>query len=91
MNIFLNNVHWYKTEVLASVFTLLTHKSFLSSQFTANNIKSIIKKIDPNNAHGDDRISIRMIKLCGDSIYKILFKPRYFSSRMEKSSYSASV
>ena len=41
-------------------------------QFTANDIKSIINKLDPNKAHGHDMISIRMIKLCGDSAYKPL-------------------
>ena len=69
------------------VFTSLTH-SFLSSfQFAADDIKSTINKLDPNKMHGHDMISIRMIKLCGGSIYKpleILFKPRYFSSRIEK-------
>ena len=73
------------------VFTSLTLKSLLLFQFTANDIKSIINKLDPNKAHGHDKISICMIKLCGDSIYKpfeitfnFLFKPRLFSSRMEK-------
>ena len=65
---FLNNVHWYKLEVLSipSVFTPLTHKSLSSFQFTAIDIKSIINKSDPNKAHGHDMVSIRMIKLCGD-------------------------
>ena len=29
---------------------------------------TIIKKLDPNKAHGHDKISIRMLKLYGDSI-----------------------
>ena len=41
-------------------------------QFTANDITSIINKLDPNEAHSHDMISIRMTKLCGDSIYKPL-------------------
>ena len=44
----------------------------LSFQFTFDEIKSIINKLDPNKAHGYDMISICMIKLCGDSIYKRL-------------------
>ena len=77
---------------IPSVFTPLTHNLLSSFQFTADDIKSIIDKLNPNKAHGHDMISIRMIKLCGDSIFKtyggdfeILFKPRYFSKRMEKS------
>ena len=54
------------------VFTALTHKSFLSLQFTANDIKSTVSKLDTNKAHYHDMISFRMIKLCGDSIYKPL-------------------
>ena len=46
----------------------LTYKSLSSFQFTANDIKSIINKLDPNKAHGHDMINIRMNKLCGDSI-----------------------
>ena len=41
-------------------------------QFTTDDIKSIINKLDPNKAHSHDMISIRMIKLCGDFIYKPL-------------------
>ena len=32
----------------------------------------MINKLAPNNAHGHDMISICMIKLCGDFIYKPL-------------------
>ena len=35
-------------------------------------IYKIIKNLDPNKAHGHDMISIRMIKLCGISIFKPL-------------------
>ena len=55
-----------------SVFTPLTHNLLSSFQFTADDIKSIINKLDPNKAHGHDTISIRMIKLCGGSVYKPL-------------------
>ena len=30
------------------------------------------QKLDPNKPHGHDTISIRMLKLCGDSIWKPL-------------------
>ena len=39
---------------IPSVFTPLTNKSFSSFQFTANDIKSIINKLDPKKAHGHD-------------------------------------
>ena len=54
------------------VFIPLTHNLLSSFQFTVDDIKSIINKLDPNNAHGHNMISIRMIKLCGNSIYKPL-------------------
>ena len=57
---------------IPSVFTPLTNKSLSSFQFTADDIKIIINKLDPNKAHDHDMISIRQIKLCGDSIYKPL-------------------
>ena len=55
-----------------SVFAPPTHKLFSSFQFTANDIKSIISKLDPNKALGHNMISICITKLCGDSIYKPL-------------------
>ena len=57
---------------IRSVFIPLTHNLLSSFQFTADDIKSVTNKLDPNKAHGHDMISIRMIKLCGDSIYKPL-------------------
>ena len=54
------------------VFIPLTHNLFSSFQFTADDIKSIRNKLHPNKVHGHDMISIRMIKLCGDSIYRPL-------------------
>ena len=44
--------------------------SFLS--FSHNNIAKVIQNLDPNKAHGHDNISIRMVKVCGPSIYKPL-------------------
>ena len=40
-------------------------------------IKSILKSLNPNKAHGWDNISVKMIKLCGDEIViplEIIFK-----------------
>ena len=76
--------------IVPSIVTPLTH-TLLSSN-TGDDIKSIINKLDLNKVHGHDLVSIRMIKLCGNSIYKSLemvFKSclnqGVFSSRMEKS------
>ena len=33
----------------------------------SKNITKIIKNLDPNKAHGHDIISIRMLKICGES------------------------
>ena len=40
--------------------------------FEINDIEKIIKNLDPNKSHGHDMLSIRMLKLCGESIYKPL-------------------
>ena len=76
--------------IVPSVVTPLTHN--LLSSNTGDDIKSIINKLGPNKAHGHDLVSISMVKLCGNSIYKSLemvFKSclnqGVFSSRMEKS------
>ena len=60
------------SSTIPSVFTPLTHKSFLPFQFTAKDIKSITNKLALNKACGHDMVSICMIKLYGDSIYKQL-------------------
>ena len=40
--------------------------------FSQDNIAKIIQNLDPNKAHGHDNISIRMLKICGSSIYRPL-------------------
>ena len=56
---------------LPSVLTVHTESLLESLRFSADHIGDIIKKLDPK-AHGYDMISIRMLKLCGDSIWKPL-------------------
>ena len=47
--------------------------NFLSTlSFTKDDITNTIKNLNPNKAHGFDMISIRMLKICGDSILKAL-------------------
>ena len=48
----------------------LTDKSLSNISFTDNDIGKIIKSLNPNKAH--DMMSIHMVKICGDSIYKPL-------------------
>ena len=39
--------------------------------FTIDNIEKIIVSLNPNKANGRDNISIRMLKICGDTICKL--------------------
>ena len=76
---------------LPSLFTLITEKSLSDVDFLVEDIKNIIKKLDSNKAHSDDMISIRLLKLCDQSICKplsIIFKSclsqRIFPSEWRK-------
>ena len=46
----------------------LTDKRLPSFDLSEDDIMKVIQKLDPNKAHGQDNISIRMIKICGKSI-----------------------
>ena len=55
---------------------MITEKSLSNVDFRVEDIKNI-NKLDSNKAHGDDLISIRMLKSCNKSICKplsIIFK-----------------
>ena len=58
--------------VLPSQLTILTENSLSKCNFSEKDILQIIRNLDSNKAHGHDMISIRMLKLCGDSICKPL-------------------
>ena len=63
--------------VLPTNLPQLTSKCLDSIHFSSSDIVKIISRLDPNKAHGHDMLSIRMIKLCGNSICKplsIIFK-----------------
>ena len=64
----------YSTTAMSSPDNLanLTNKSLDSVNFSTDNISKIINNLDPNKAHGHDMLTIRMIKLCGNSICKPL-------------------
>ena len=64
----------------ASIYTLIDNASYLPSfsyraasriksfQGAENDILAIIKALDPNKIHGCDNISIKMIKICSQSL-----------------------
>ena len=49
-----------------------THESLTTIDFSINDNLKIIRNLDPNEAYGHDIISIRMVKICDDSICKPL-------------------
>ena len=49
-----------------------TDQSLTSVNFSQDDILKIIQNLNPNKAHGPDKISIRMIKICGKSLCKPL-------------------
>ena len=49
-----------------------TDKSITTITFTSDDIATLIQNPDPNKAHGHDMLSIRMLKLCGKTISKLL-------------------
>ena len=55
----------------------VTDKRLRIINFTADNIEKNIVSLNSNKAHGHDNISIRMLKICGDTICKpqgLIFK-----------------
>ena len=63
--------------VLSSELPLRTESTLSSCHFKKDDILRIINNLDPNKAHDHAKISIHMLKICGDSICKslnIIFK-----------------
>ena len=50
----------------------LTDKRLSAVKFAVNDILKIIQNLNSNKAHGHDKISIRMLKICGDSLCRPL-------------------
>ena len=63
-----------------------TNESLHTINFTEDDILSVIRKLDPNKAHGHDQISIRMIQICDKAICKPLHS--IFSSCLESGIFS---
>ena len=57
---------------LPSSLGLETDARLTSINFSDNDILNIIRSLDINKAHGHDDISVRMVKICDDSIKKSL-------------------
>ena len=57
---------------LPSKLEYLTQSRLSSVTFSEDDIEKLIQNLDPNKAHGHDQISIRMLKLCSNSICKPL-------------------
>ena len=57
-------------------FSYKTNRRMDSFKVTESDILSIIKSLDSTKAHGCDNLSVRMIKMCSESItlpLKIIF------------------
>ena len=63
-----------------------TNNLLSTISFTKDDIAKIIKNLNPNKAHGFGMISIRMIKICGESILKLL--ELIFKSCLENGKFS---
>ena len=54
-----------------SYINYTTEKRLSTVALLVEDINKIIQNIDSNKSHGDDNISICMLKLCGVSVYKL--------------------
>ena len=67
----------FKEKAEPSHLHYFTDNRLSSVSFSQDDIAKIIQNLDPNKAHCQNNISIRMLKICGSSIYKpleIIFK-----------------
>ena len=70
---------------LPSHLNYKTDYRLLTVNFSIDDIAKILQNLDPNKAHGQDKISIRMLLLCGNSICKPL--ELIFKQPMESGSF----
>ena len=57
---------------LPSHIQYLTNNCLSCVSFSDDKIAKVIQNLDPNKAHDHDNIGMRMLKVCGPSIYKPL-------------------
>ena len=63
-------------------FNYITDKHLSTVTFSAKDIGKIIQNLDSKKPHGQDNISIGMLKICGDSIYvplEMIFQQAIFT------------
>ena len=73
INVFTNRCSLINnSSIFPSVLIKQTENALSSINFHSDDIAKIIQKLDPNKAHGHDMISIHILKICGNSIYKPL-------------------
>ena len=72
---------------LPSVLTKETCKLLSTVEFSTNDILKIIRNLNPNKAHGHNMISVRMLKICDESICKPL--SIIFRSCLENGNFSS--
>ena len=69
--------NYFFADQCSPMLPLRTDSTLSTCHFAKEDILRIINNLDPNKAHGHDEISIRMLKICGDSICRplnIIFK-----------------
>ena len=62
---------------LPSNFTLYTDNRLSTVTFSQDDISKIIQTLNPNKTLGHDNVSIRMLKICGLSIYGPLTRTNF--------------
>ena len=70
---------------LPSYLNYKTDNYLSNVNFSIDDIAKILQSLDPNKAHGQDKISIQMLQLCVNSICKPL--ELIFQQAMESSSF----
>ena len=70
---------------LPSHLNYKTNNRLLTAKFSIDGIAKIPQNLDANKAHGHDKISIRMLQLCGNSVCKPL--ELIFKQSMESGSF----
>ena len=77
LSLAMENNHFQYTHFHLPSFSFRIGSRIKSFHVTQNDILAIVKTLDPNKAHGCDNVSIKMIKICGQSFVlplKIIFK-----------------
>ena len=60
------------SKLYLNLLQYLANNCLSSVSFSQDNITKKIQNLDRNKAHGLDNINIRMLKMCGSSVYKPL-------------------